>query len=186
MFAHTSVSLPVPPGHHESRRNFAGSLTYRGQTTRARGRRHVSFEGRRPRNDPIGRGMSGRRVRPFASVSRGRTDVFSVCTAVYSESKVFIIRGCACEPSCPGSTRPVAPHRDARCPEQHACFLSLSPACRLSEAVVGMPCGWREIALLQASANLLMSAAAMGNLLMSTTRATSRSRHPASTSTSSS
>ena len=50
-----------------------------------------------------------------------------------------------------------------------------------------MPCGWREIALLQASmANLLMGAAAMGNLLMSTTIATSRSRHTASTSTSSS
>ena len=56
-----------------------------------------------------------------------------------------------------------------------------------AEAVVGMPCGWREIALLQASmANLLMGAAAMSNLLMSTTRATSRSRHTASTSTSSS
>ena len=56
-----------------------------------------------------------------------------------------------------------------------------------AEAVVGMPCGWHEIALLQTSmANLLMGAAAMGNLLMRTTRATSRSRHTASTSTSSS
>ena len=55
-----------------------------------------------------------------------------------------------------------------------------------AEAVVGMPCGWREIALLQASVNLLMGAAAMSNLLMSTTIATSRSRHTASTSTSSS
>ena len=62
----------------------------------------------------------------------------------------------------------------------------MSPDCMQAEAVVGMPCGWREIALLQASVNLLMSAAAMGNLLMSTTRATSRSRHTASTSTSSS
>ena len=55
-----------------------------------------------------------------------------------------------------------------------------------AEAVVGMPCGWREIALLQASVNLLMGAAAMSNLLMSTTIATSRSRHTASTLTSSS
>ena len=63
----------------------------------------------------------------------------------------------------------------------------MSPDCMQAEAVVGMPCGWREIALLQASmANLLMGAAAMGNLLMSTTIATSRSRHTASTSTSSS
>ena len=62
----------------------------------------------------------------------------------------------------------------------------MSPDCMQAEAVVGMPCGWREIALLQASVNLLMGAAAMGNLLMSTTRATSRSRHTASTSISSS
>ena len=62
----------------------------------------------------------------------------------------------------------------------------MSPDCMQAEAVVGMPCGWREIALLQASVNLLMGAAAMSNLLMSTTRATSRSRHTASTSTSSS
>ena len=56
-----------------------------------------------------------------------------------------------------------------------------------AEAVVGMPCGWRETDMLQAvMANLLMGAAAMSNLLMSTTRATSRSRHTASTSTSSS
>ena len=62
----------------------------------------------------------------------------------------------------------------------------MSPDCMQAEAVVGMPCGWREIALLQASVNLLMGAAAMSNLLMSTTIATSRSRHTASTSTSSS
>ena len=50
-----------------------------------------------------------------------------------------------------------------------------------------MPCGWRETDMLQAvMANLLMGAAAMSNLLMSTTIATSRSRHTASTSTSSS
>ena len=57
-------------------------------------------------------------------------------------------------------------------------------------AVVGTPCDWREIAMLQAAMagmdNLLMGAAAMSNLLMSTTRASRRSRHTASTSTSSS
>ena len=56
-----------------------------------------------------------------------------------------------------------------------------------AEAVVGMPCGWRETDMLHAAmANLLTGAAAMSNLLMSTTRATSMSRHTASTSTSSS
>ena len=63
----------------------------------------------------------------------------------------------------------------------------MSPDCMQAEAVVVMPCGWRETDMLQAvMANLLMGAAAMSNLLMSTTIATSRSRHTASTSTSSS
>jgi len=53
--------------------------------------------------------------------------------------------------------------------------------------MVGTPRDWRETAMLQAATTLLlMGAAAMSNLLMSPTRATSRSRHTASTSTSSS
>ena len=61
---------------------------------------------------------------------------------------------------------------------------------RRMAVVVGTPCDWRETAMLQAAMagmdNLLMGAAAMSNLLMSTTRAPRRSRHTASTSTSSS
>ena len=78
--------------------------------------------------------------------------------------------------------------RDACAALQPKCLLFVPTMhSRRMAAVVGAPCDWRETAMLQAAMdNLLMGAAAMSNLLMSTTRAPRRSRHTASTSTSSS